>query len=221
MDAVNAITAECFNALNQLRVVDGPISSAELVHSRITGFVEAMREKARDAGYSQRDTDDMAYAVVALADEVALGKPEPLRSHWMAQPLQLRFFNENVAGENFFVRLEALRGDRRRVDVMKVYYLCLLFGFQGKYAIRGGEIELMRIIDHLRDEIERTGEPVDALAPHGEPPDEPAVRRGGLNPLVYLPLAIFAVALATFIGLRVKLDRAVDGVVERVESTRQ
>ena len=50
MDNVNQITAECFNAIRQLRELDGPIRSPETIHERLGSFIESMREKARDAG---------------------------------------------------------------------------------------------------------------------------------------------------------------------------
>ena len=81
MDTVNQATAECFNALTQLRELDTPIGSPDMIHNRLIGFVDAMREKARDIGVSQRDADDMAYAIVALCDEIAMGKPEPMRGN--------------------------------------------------------------------------------------------------------------------------------------------
>jgi type VI secretion system protein ImpK len=217
MDKVNQITAECFNALRQLRELDGPIRSPETIHDRLCGFIEAMREKARELGMPQRDADDIAYAIVALADEIAMGKPEPLRGFWMNRLLQLQFFNESLAGEGFFTRLQQIRRDGRRQDVLRVYNQCLLFGLQGKYTIRGGELELMKMIDTLRPEVERTIEVPEVLSPAGEPPDEPLVRPGQRNLFLWIALGVFAVAIAVFIGLRVNLDRQVNGLADRVE----
>ncbi len=217
MDKVNQITAECFNALRQLRELEGPIRSPETIHERLCSFIEAMREKARELGMPQRDADDIAYAIVALADEIAMGKPEPLRGFWMNRLLQLQFFNESLAGEGFFTRLQQIRRDGRRQDVLRVYYQCLLFGLQGKYTIRGGELELMKMIDTLRPEVERTIEVPEVLSPAGEPPDEPLVRPGQRNLFLWIALGVFAVAIAVFIGLRVNLDRQVNGLADRVE----
>ena len=153
MENISGITSECFNALTQLRELDGPIVSPEQIHARLCGFVDALRERARDQGMSQRDADDTAYAIVALADEIAMVKPEPLGTYWMSQPLQLKYFNENQAGEGFFRKIAELQKDARRFDVLRIYYQCLLFGFQGRYSMRGGDLELMRIIDGLRPEI--------------------------------------------------------------------
>jgi len=217
MDTVNQATAECFNALTQLRELEAPIGSPDMIHNRLIGFVDAMREKARDIGISQRDADDMAYAIVALCDEIAMGKPEPMRGYWMSRPLQLHFFQENLAGDGFFNRLEEIRRDTRRLDVLRVYYQCLLLGFQGKYAMRGGEIELLRIVDSIRPEVNRHIEVPDNLSPAGEAPDEPLVRSSQRNPFLWVALGVFAVAIAVFISLRISIDHQVGQLQDRVE----
>jgi type VI secretion system protein ImpK len=146
-----------------------------------------------------------------------MSKPDPLRGAWGSRPLQMQYFNENLAGENFFARLEALRRDRRRVDVLRVYYLCLLFGFQGRYAIRGGEMELIKIIDAVKADLQAGMEFPDQLSPAGQPPDEPLVQRGGRNPFLWVSLGLFAIAIAVFVGLRVSLDNRAGALYDRVE----
>ena len=218
MDIVNQITSECFNAVTRLRELDGPVSSPDLIHDRMRGFVDSMRERARELGMSQRDADDVAYAVVALIDEIAIGKPEPMRGFWISRPLQLHYFHENLAGEGFFQRLEEIRRDPRRGDVLRVYYICLLLGFQGRFGMRGGEIELLRLVDQMKPEVERTVEPPDMLSPAGEAPDEPLVRASKRNPFLWIALGVFAVAITVFIGLRVSLDHEVSEIRDRVDS---
>lgn len=217
MDLVNQITSECFNAITRLREMEGAGSSPELIHERLISFVDAMRDKARELGMVQRDIDDIAYAIVALLDEVAIDRGEPVRGFWMSRPLQLHFFHENLAGEGFFQKLQEMRRDNRRADVVRVYYQCLLLGFQGQYAIRGGEIELLRLIDQLRPEVEKQIEVPDNLSPNGEPPDEPLVRSSRRNPFLWIALGVFAVAITVFILLRVSLDHQVNEIRDRVE----
>ncbi|MES1209589.1 MAG: DotU family type IV/VI secretion system protein [Pseudomonadota bacterium] len=216
MDKINEITSECFIALSQLRELDAGAIASEAVHGRLKGFVDGLRTRARESGLSGREADDIAYAIVALGDEIAMGKPEPLRGYWMGQPLQLVFFNETLAGEGFFARLAEIRRDPRRADTLRVYYQCLLFGFQGKYSIRGGDLELMRLIDSLRPEIERSVEPPDSLSPAGEPPDEPLVRASSNNLFLYLALGMFAAAIAVFVGLKVSLSHQIADLTARV-----
>ncbi|HXU64273.1 MAG TPA: DotU family type IV/VI secretion system protein [Polyangia bacterium] len=216
MDKINEVTSECFIALSQLRELDGGSIAPQAVHARLKGFIEALRARAREQGQSGREADDIAYAIVALADEVAMGKPEPLRGYWMSQPLQLVFFNETLAGEGFFTRLAEIRRDPRRADTLRVYYQCLLFGFQGKYSIRGGDLELMRLIDSIRPEVERNVEPPDSLSPAGEPPDEPLVRASRNNLFLYLALGMFAASIAVFVGLKISLSHQIAELAARV-----
>src|ERR1700709_1391318 len=102
MDTLNQITSAGFNALPQPPGLAGHGPSPEMIHSGLTGFIDTMRARAREQNISQRDADDIAYAIVALADEIALGKQEPIRGFWMQRLLQLHFFNDALAGEGFF-----------------------------------------------------------------------------------------------------------------------
>ncbi len=216
-DLVQELTGECFGAIARLRELDGPVPSPETVHARMRGFFEALKNRAHTHGIPDKDTNDIIYALVALADEVAINTPEPLRSYWMNQPLQLHYFGENVAGEGFFTRLQALLSDGRRIEVLRVYHLCLLLGFQGKYGFPGGESELSRITEGVRNLLERHLEIPEELSPAGEPPDEPAVRRASSNLLLWVSLGIFALALAVFVGLRISFDQQVADVTVRVD----
>jgi type VI secretion system protein ImpK len=216
-DMVQELTGECFGAIARLRELDGPVPSPETVHARFRGFFDALKDRARTHGVPDRDTNDILYALAALADEVAINTPEPLRSYWMNQPLQLHYFGQNVAGEEFFAKLQALLSDGRRIEVLRVYHLCLLFGFQGKYGFPGGDADLLRITEGVRNQLERHLEVPEEMAPSGMPPDEPAVRRASSNFLLWVSLGIFAMALAVFVGLRISFDQQVADVAARVD----
>jgi type VI secretion system protein ImpK len=155
----------------------------------------------------------MAYALVALADEMALGMSESVRRYWMANMLQLRYFNENVAGEGFFQKLDAIRRDPRRTDVLQVYYLCLLLGFQGRYAVRGGEIELLNVIEVLRTEIAQALDIPDELSPSGDRPDDAVLRRAGRMPFLWVSIGALALAVSVYTALRVSIGN--DGAAAR------
>lgn len=216
-DIVQELTGECFAAIARLRELDGPVPSPEAAHARVRGYIDALRDRARTHGIPENDANDVLYAIIALTDEVAIGTPEPLRSYWLNHTLQLQYFGENIAGEGFFNRLQDLLADGSRVEVLRVYHLCLLFGFQGKYAGPGGEVELKRTADGVRNVLERNLEAPDTLAPAAEPPDEPAVRRGNSNLLLWVSLGIFALALAVFVGLRLSFNQQVSDVSARVD----
>ena len=138
-----------------------------------------------------------------------LSKGGALRDFWLPRLLQMRYFNENVAGEAFFERLAVIRRETTRSDVLRVYYLCLLFGFRGKYRVRGGEIELLDIIDAVRNELIRVRQiPTElALSPSGQRPYEPIAdaRRNML--LVWLSVAAAVTSVLLYAALQLEPAR--------------
>ena len=49
-------------------------------------------------------------------------------------------FGDQLAGENFFNRLESLRArGSAHLQALEVFHMCLLLGFQGRYIIEGSE----------------------------------------------------------------------------------
>ena len=219
MDRLNEITKDSFAAIQQLRSVQGPVSP-EALQRQIIGYIEKLRTDARQAGLQDRDAHDIAYALVALIDEVALNKPDPLRGYWLSRPLQMHFFNENVAGEGFFRRLEAIRGSDSRKDALRVYYLCLTLGFQGQYAMRGGDVELLRLIESVRDEIERVYEFPETLSPDALPPEEPSAKRSDKRLFMWVALGALLVSMSVYIGLRIVLSGQVENIITQVNSLR-
>src|SRR5512137_653454 len=140
MDRITDVTRDCLDGLIQLRRLEpGALPSPAALHERLRGSVDALLARAAQAGFAREDVNDIAYAVVALADEIALSRSDEFREFWAGQSLQLHYFQENVAGEAFFTRLEGLRRDPRRREVLKAYFVALLLGFQGRYKVRGGE----------------------------------------------------------------------------------
>jgi type VI secretion system protein ImpK len=221
MDRITGATGECFNALAQLRHLDeGALPAPDALHRRMRGFVDAMMQRAAQSGFSREDVNDIAYAVVALADEIALSKSEAVRQFWNGQQLQLAYFQENVAGEGFFTRLETLRRDPRRHEILRVYYLALLFGFQGKYRVRGGELELMNLTDDLQRELSRArkSKEEETLSPHGERPEGALARGGGRGFALWIAGGVLATALLLVVGLRIWLGSSVSSVVERMSA---
>ena len=76
-----------------------------------------------------------------------------LRAHWATRSLQLLLFRENVAGERFFANLARLRDEPSSGDVLRTYYLCLLFGFRGQYGVRGDDAGLRALVDDVGREL--------------------------------------------------------------------
>jgi type VI secretion system protein ImpK len=217
MDRVTEITESMFNALAQIERMDSSSTPMpELLHQQLSTYVEQCARAGSKLGFSQRDIDDIRYALVALADEIVLGRGGPLREFWLPRMLQLRFFNENVAGDGFFDRLDALMKDSTRIDALKVYYLCLMFGFHGKYKVRGGEIELADTADRVRDVLSRAKALATEtnLSPRGARPYE-AIADGRRNQLlVWLSIAAAVSSVLLYVWLRLTLVDDAERLVE-------
>jgi len=217
MNRVHAATQYCFGAISQMRRLDpSDLPPPELLHQRISGFVEEMRAQLRKAGFDNQDLEDISYAIVALADEVALNGGVLVSSYWMTNLLQFKYFRENTAGDGFFSRLEIVRRDPQRKDVLAVFTLCLLFGFQGKYRVRGGELELMTLTESLKREALRPAINTEMLSPHGERPTEAIVGIKRSGPLLLAAVAAVAIAILLYGGLRLSLASSLSSIAEEM-----
>jgi type VI secretion system protein ImpK len=219
MDRVNEATKDCFDTVIRLRQAESAdVPPPEVLNHRLRGVIDEVLRRAAVLGFSHQDAQDMGYALVALLDEIVLSKPEPYRQFWMSNLLQLHYFNETVAGDSFFNRVNAIRKDPHRAEVLRVYYLCLLFGFQGRYRIRGGELELMSLIDAVQKDLERA-QPFDfdVLAPHGERPVENLALVKRRLSLTSAALVAMAAAFVFYGGLYFALDRTASTMLHDIE----
>jgi type VI secretion system protein ImpK len=201
-DFVDELTQDCFNAVIALRHIDeAAAKDPERIQRHFRKLVSKMIQEAPTLRIPHEDAQEMAYAIVALADEVALNGPQALSHYWMGNLLQMHFFDENAAGEGFFDRLDEARASRR-YDVLKVYYLCLMLGFAGRYAMRGGETELADIVASVRDTLARDSirEP-ESLSPQGERPKEAATAPAKTLRLIWIPVGAVAAAAMLYVTL--------------------
>jgi type VI secretion system protein ImpK len=93
-------------------------------------------ERLDPRGYAQ-------YAVVALVDETVMSSTWPGAEQWRREPLQVHYYDNLLAGEQFFVRLDELRSGADD-ELLEVYFLCLCAGFQGRFRDEPGELQSQR-----------------------------------------------------------------------------
>ncbi len=188
-------------------------TGADELRGRIRDFLAQVERGAKKLGQAGAPADAehlylAKYAFCALVDEVVLTTLPSQRDAWARRPLQLELFGEQLAGENFFERLEGLRREGApRLQVLEVFHMCLLMGFQGKYMLEGGTEKLGYLCDRLGDEIAHLKGQKAAFAPHWQAPDSVMHRLRSEVPL-WVAGALFALAgLVAFTGLRWQLGR--------------
>lgn len=193
-----------FYLLFLLKAKHAPLD-ADTFRERIKQFLTAFE---RGATRMQADAEDVyacKYAFCATVDEVVLMSGFKVRDAWQRLPLQLQFFGEQLAGEQFFERLETLRREgARRVQALEVFHMCLLLGFQGKYLLEGTE-KLNYLTARLGDEIARMKGQGAAFAPHWAAPDKVQNQLKNEVPLWVVGSVFGLMALAGFLGLRWQL----------------
>lgn len=158
-----------------------------------------LRAKLQELGLPPEDVTDAYYALVAFVDEVMQADQGPLKDFWQAHLLQLELFGETRAGEGFFDRLSRAR-DERRLPVLRVYYLCLLFGFHGIYA-HHGELERENLMESVREMLGIALDDNAPLAPFGTRPDEPAADGDRNRLLLWLATSAAALAVVWYTGV--------------------
>ncbi|MGD8207834.1 MAG: type IVB secretion system protein IcmH/DotU, partial [Thiohalocapsa sp.] len=155
------------------------------------------------------------YVLCALLDESVLDTPWGSESNWGARGLLITFHNESWGGEKFFEALERLLAyPSGNLQLLELMYLCLAFGFEGRYRVReGGRAELEQVRERLYQAIHnQMGEPEPELSPHWQGVHE---RRDPL--LHHVPLWVLAaisgvVLLGLFSTFTFALHRASDPV---------
>ena len=194
-----------FYALFMLKNGSGPQDNNALLDRMVT-FLDDFGRAARRHGASADDVDAAKYAFCAAVDEIILRSTYSLRDSWERRPLQLVVFGDQLAGENFFVRLENLRARGSvHVQALEVFHMCLLLGFQGRYILEGTE-KLNYLTARLGDEIANMkGKPA-PFAPHAQRPDQIVNKLRSDVPMWAL-YSVFALICALgYLGLRTSLS---------------
>ena len=220
MDRVNEVTRDALSTVGQLRSVEQmALGEPAALQSQLRSLITDAMRTAATLGFAQHDVQDIGYALTALVDEVIMLKGGQLRDFWAAHMLQLELFNEATAGQGLFDRLQVLVSDPSRIEVLEVYYLVLLFGFQGKYRVRGGEIELGDVTDRVRDVIRRSGVHKETeLSPRGLRPDSRAEGLRSGRSLIWAALGVLGLALLVYVGMAWSLSAKVDDVSDEFQA---
>ena len=195
-----------FYALFMLKNGNGPQANADLI-SKLTAFLDEFTRGAKKQGAAPEDIDNAKYAFCAAVDEIILRSHYGIRDAWSRRPLQLVLFGDQLAGENFYHRLEALRArGSAHLQTLEVFHMCLLLGFQGRYMLEGPE-KLAYLTARLGDEIAHMKGRQSGFAPHAERPDQIVHKLRSDVPLWVL-CSVFALICALgYIGLRGMLGR--------------
>lgn len=157
-----------------LRLKSGIVAPSNDLRPKVAGMLDEFEKRSERYKFNHKIVQVSKFALAAFVDETVLTANFPLRNEWEKNPLQLQYFGEQVAGNKFFEKLEAMLGQIDvTVDAVEVYYFCLLLGFKGRYAIYEQE-KLLETMQQTANALVKAGriQPVE-LSPHWLANDQP------------------------------------------------
>jgi type VI secretion system protein ImpK len=205
---------EVLTAVVRLRANRQAVNDAESFRHHMREALKMATVDAQRSGYTHDDIKLGAFATVALLDESILNSRNPLFADWPRKPLQEEMFGIHVAGETFFQYAQQIlsRNDSpETADLLEVYHLCLLLGYQGRYS-GGGRGELQSIKDAIAAKIQRIRGGYKGLSPEWALPPE-AVRAYGADPwvkkLTWAAIACVVLVVVAFVVYKLTLSSGV------------
>jgi type VI secretion system protein ImpK len=191
-----------------LRLKSGIVAPSNDLRPKVAAMLEDFEKRAERYRFNHKIVQVSKFAMAAFVDETVLMNNFPMRDQWEKSALQLELFGEQLAGNKFFEKLEAMLN---QVDVTKeaveIYYMCMLLGFKGRYAVYEQE-KLVDIMHRTANALVKAGKivPVE-LSPNWLANDQPVPPKkrtvpvwakvtalGGLGFAVIIYLVMFVMA---------------------------
>ncbi len=193
----------------------GDVEALRLQFDELFRTLEA---RARQADISEQDVTGAKYALVAYIDEMILGSEwQAVKEVWSGNPLQMSYFNDFAAGEEFFNKLEEYRknlDNPKKVDVLEVYYTCMALGFKGMHADLQGIEKLKTLMEGIGKDIRRARAKAEEipLSTNWKPPDGGggATKGVGITKSVWSAVILGVLLLGVFIVLALILNGIAD-----------
>ena len=157
-----------------LRLKAGIVAPSNDLRPKVHSMLADFEKRAERYRFNHRIIQVSKFALASFVDETVLTNNFPLRDEWEKYPLQLEYFGEQLAGNKFFDKLQAmLKQIEVTQDAVEIYYYCMLLGFKGRYAIYEKE-KFMAIMQETANALVKVGKitPVE-LSPHWFANDQP------------------------------------------------
>jgi len=210
------------NVLPQLRSsVQHPNPTA--LRDSLGQGIRQFEAQARAAGVPPEKIVAARYALCTLIDETATSTPFGASGAWAQQGLLAMFHGETGGGEKFFQLLSRLaENPQANQDLLELMYVCLEFGFEGRYRVAQGgprQLEAIRqrllmIVRKQRGEYERD------LSPNWRGLAAASQRRFGAVPLWVVGAVTGVLLVLIYVGFEWRLSRSSDKLASDIAALR-
>lgn len=197
------------HALMPLKIHSDASKISENFREEIIECFDQFERKCYENQITTSQMQEAKFALTATCDELVMSSGVSFKMDWMSRPLQLEFYGNNRAGEEFFERMEKLRmGNENKIKVLEVYYICLQLGFEGAYKVKGLE-QLKALIVDIRSQLEDTSEVVNAKLSANGTPSEGFAMKVGRNLPYWVILSIgLSIIMFLYIGFHYVISKS-------------
>jgi len=210
------------NIIPQLRAsMEHPDPNA--LPERLAHGIRDFETRARAAGAPTEKIIAARYALCTLIDENAANTPWGASGAWAQHGLLALFHGEVGGGEKFFQLLARLaENPQANLDVLELMYVCLQFGFEGRYRIiQGGSRQLEAIRQRLLSIIRKQrGEYERDLSGNWRGITTGAQAQLGWIPLWVVGAVTVLLLLGIYLGFKLSLNRASDTLAGEIAALR-
>lgn len=157
-----------------LRIKAGIVAPSNELRPQVAAMLTDFEKRAERYRFNHKIVQVAKFALASFVDETVLTNNFPLRDEWEKYALQLEYFGEQLAGNKFFEKLDAmLKQIETTQDAVEIYYVCMLLGFKGRYGVYEKE-KLLAIMQTTANALVKVGKikPVE-LSPHWLANDQP------------------------------------------------
>lgn len=157
-----------------LRVKAGIVKPTPELRAKVEAMFDDFDRRAERYRFNHKIVSVSKFGLAAFVDEAVLTADFPLKHEWEKNPLQLKFFGEQLAGNKFFDKLDSMLPQIEVTqDAVEIYYYCMLLGFKGRYAVYEQE-KLLATMQNTANQLVKVGKikPVE-LSPNWIANDQP------------------------------------------------
>lgn len=140
-----------------LRVKAGIVTPSPELRPKVEAMFDDFDRRAERYRFNHKIVSVSKFGLAAFVDEAVLTANFPLKHEWEKNPLQLKFFGEQLAGNKFFDKLESMLPQVEVTqDAVEIYYYCMLLGFKGRYAVYEQE-KLLATMQNAANQLVKVG----------------------------------------------------------------
>ncbi len=203
-----------------LRLKSGVVQPSNQLRPKIARLLEDFEKRAERYRINHKIVRVSKFALAAFVDETVLTNNFPLKDEWEKNPIQLEYFGEQLAGNKFFEKLESmLKQIKTTADAVEIYYVCMLLGFKGRYAVYEQE-KLITIMQRTANALVKAGKIVPTeLSPNWLANDQPEPPKKRGMP-IWAKVAAFgglAFAIIIYLSMFMLSYKFLDDAVEKLQ----